>query len=78
MIEPLPFQQDAIGHHVRLLRERGASAEASVAGFGKTFVASFVAREMQHPMVVICPKVVIPHWTRAAKAVGAPVRCISN
>ncbi len=78
MIEPLPFQRDAVAHHVRLLRERGASAEASVAGFGKTFVASFAAKELRHPMVVLCPKVVIPHWQRAAEAVGAPVRCVSN
>lgn len=77
-MQPLPFQTDAVAHHVRLLRERGASAEASVAGFGKTFVASFVAKELQHPMVVLCPKVVIPHWIRAAQAVGAPVRCVSN
>jgi len=77
-VQPLPFQTDAVAHHVRLLRERGASAEASVAGFGKTFVASFVAKELQHPMVVLCPKVVIPHWIRAAQAVGAPVRCVSN
>lgn len=78
MTQPLPFQADAVEHHVRLLRERGASAEASVAGFGKTYVAAFVAREMQHPMVVVCPKVVIPHWQRAAQAVGAPVRHVSN
>lgn len=78
MIEPLPFQRDAVAHHVRLLRERGASAEASVAGFGKTFVASFAAKELGAPMVVLCPKVVIPHWIRAAQAVGAPMRCVSN
>lgn len=78
MIEPLEFQKDAVAHHVRLLRDRGASCDASVAGFGKTFVASFTAKELAHPMVVLCPKVVIPHWTRAAQAVGAPVRCISN
>ncbi len=78
MIEPLEFQRDAVAHHVRLLRERGASAEASVAGFGKTFVAAFVAKEMGHPIVVLCPKVVIPHWQRAAHMCGADVRCVSN
>lgn len=77
-LAPLDFQTDAVAHHIRLLRDRGASAEASVAGFGKTFVAAFAAKEMGHPMVVLCPKVVIPHWTRAAQAVGAPVRCVSN
>jgi hypothetical protein len=78
VIEPLEFQRDAVAHHVRLLRERGASAEASVAGFGKTFVAAFVAKEMGHPIVVLCPKVVIPHWQRAAHMCGADVRCVSN
>lgn len=47
-------------------------------GFGKTFVAAFVAREMGHELVVMCPKVVIPHWRAAAEAAGAKVRCISN
>lgn len=47
-------------------------------GFGKTFVAAFVAREMNHELVVLCPKVVIPHWQAAAAAAGAKVRCISN
>lgn len=78
MIAPRPFQAEAVAHHVRLLRERSASAEASVAGAGKTFIASFIAREMGHHMVVCCPKVVIPHWQNAAQLCGAPVRSISN
>lgn len=78
MIAPLEFQRDAVAHHVKLLRDRRASAEGSVAGFGKTFVASFVAREMGAPMVVVCPKVVIPHWENAARMCGATIRCVSN
>ena len=35
-----------MAHHIRLLQERGATAEASVPGFGKTYVAAFVAREV--------------------------------
>lgn len=76
--EPRPFQADAVQHHIRLLKTNLASAEASVPGFGKTFVASFVAREMGHELVVACPKVVIPHWKAAAELAGAKVRCISN
>ena len=78
IVQPLPFQLDAISHHVRLIKERGASAEASVPGFGKTFVAAFVAKELGMPMVVCCPKVVIPHWESATKAVGVSVISISN
>ena len=77
-LNPKPFQEEAVAHHVRLLHERNASAEASVAGFGKTYVAAFVARQMGHPMVVCCPKVVIPHWRAAAEAAGAPLRIVSN
>jgi len=76
--EPKPFQAEAVSHHLGVLARNGASAEASVAGAGKTFIASFVAREMQHQMVVVTPKVVIPHWQSAAEACGAPVRVISN
>lgn len=76
--EPRSFQADAVSHHVGLLRSRGATAEGSVPGFGKTFVAAFVAREMNHELVVACPKVVIPHWRAAAEAAGAKVRCVSN
>jgi superfamily II DNA or RNA helicase len=76
--EPRIFQVDAVRHHKELLHRYGASAEGSVAGFGKTFVAAFVAREMNHQLVVCCPRVVIPHWQAAAELAGAKVRCISN
>jgi superfamily II DNA or RNA helicase len=76
--EPRSFQADAVRHHIELLRRNGASAEGSVPGFGKTFVAAFVAREMGHELVVACPKVVVPHWRAAAELAGAKVRCVSN
>ena len=77
-LNPKPFQEEAVAHHIRLLKERNATAEASVPGFGKTYVAAFVAREIGSPMVVCCPKVVIPHWRQAAEATGAPLRIVSN
>ena len=45
-VNPKPFQEEAVAHHIRLLQDRGATAEASVPGFGKTYVAAFVAREV--------------------------------
>lgn len=76
--KPRDFQVDAIHHHVATIAKHSASAEASVPGFGKTYVAAFVAREMGHELVVACPKVVVPHWTHAAALVGARIRCVSN
>lgn len=71
-VTPKLFQFDAIDRHVELLRSRGASAEASVAGFGKTYVAAFTAQALAHPLVVICPKVVVPHWRQTCLDIGVP------
>lgn len=76
--EPREFQARAVQHHLGVLRRHSASADASVAGAGKTFIASFLAREMQHHLVVVCPRVVKPHWHNAAALCGATVRCIDN
>ena len=76
--EPRDFQRDAVSHHVAVIRKHGASAEASVPGFGKTYVGGFVAREMKHRPVVVCPKVVIPHWQRALADCGVVPRFVSN
>jgi Helicase conserved C-terminal domain len=76
--EPKSFQADAVDHHISVIDRIGASAEGSVPGFGKTFVAAFVARETGHELCVVCPRVVIPHWQRAAEAAGAKVLCVSN
>lgn len=83
MITPRPFQSEAVERHAEILTAGNssgqcASLEASVAGFGKTYVASFVAKQLGHPMAVLCPKSVIPHWERAAAEVGVPVRFVTN
>ena len=36
--------------------------DASDCGTGKTVTAAFVAKQMNMPVAVICPKVVIPAW----------------
>lgn len=83
MAAPREFQREAIELHARNLTLGNASGrlsslEASVAGFGKTFVAAFVSKMIGHPMAVLCPKAVIPHWQKAAEEVGAQVRFVTN
>jgi hypothetical protein len=80
---PRKFQEQAVARHAYLLthgnpKGRRASLEASVAGFGKTYVASFVAKQMGAPMAVLCPKAVIPHWEQAAEDVGVPITFVTN
>jgi hypothetical protein len=42
----------------------GYAIDKSPTGTGKTYVASAIAAEMQVPVVVVCPKVVIPTWKK--------------
>jgi superfamily II DNA or RNA helicase len=52
-----------------LLTHRNA-LDSSHTGVGKTVIASHVAKEMDIPVAVVCPKIVIPHWERELKEVG--------
>lgn len=67
---PLSFQIPSIERHLAVLAKNPGTLEASVPGFGKTFVAAFVARELGLTPCVIAPKSVLPHWRRALAACG--------
>ena len=54
-------------HAIRLINSlyiNGAAADLSETGCGKTYVAAWVAKQMNGPVVVICPKVVRPSWKK--------------
>lgn len=70
LTEPLPFQLPSIERHLQVLAKHPGTLEASVPGFGKTFVAAFVARELGLTPCVVAPKSVLPHWRRALAACG--------
>jgi len=42
----------------------GVAADLSETGCGKTYVAAWVAKQMNVPITVVCPKGVIPAWQR--------------
>jgi superfamily II DNA or RNA helicase len=46
----------------------GFALDMSETGTGKTYAAAAVAREMNCPLVLICPKAVIPQWTKVLKS----------
>jgi superfamily II DNA or RNA helicase len=48
----------------------GIAADLSETGCGKTYVATYVAKTMNVPVVVICPKAVIPVWKRVMASAG--------
>ena len=48
----------------------GFALDASETGTGKTYCAAAVARELNRPVVVICPKAVMPAWTKVFNLFG--------
>ena len=58
----------------------GIAADLSETGCGKTYVATYIAKRMNVPVVVICPKAVIPNWKRvmADAGIGASVITHTN
>lgn len=46
----------------------GFALDMSETGTGKSYAAAAVAREMNCPIVLICPKAVIPQWGKVLKA----------
>jgi SNF2 family DNA or RNA helicase len=71
-----------IPHSENLLNSlylNGIAADLSETGCGKTYVATYVAKTMNVPVVVICPKAVIPVWKRVmASASGIGAWCQST
>lgn len=64
MKKPYPVQES----HINLLRnslvKHKAALDASATGTGKTLCAIIVAKKLEKPVVVVCPKAVIPAWKR--------------
>jgi superfamily II DNA or RNA helicase len=60
--------------HARTLLDsiylNGFAADLSDTGTGKTYVACAVAKELNVPVVVVCPKVVIPAWKKVLASFG--------
>jgi len=56
----------------------GIAADLSETGCGKTYVATYLAKKMDVPAVVICPKAVIPTWLKVMKSAGIAPTAIIN
>lgn len=78
MASPTPYQLPALQRHCQVLAKYPVSLEASIPGFGKTFVAGFLAKYLNKRPAIICPKAVIPHWHRAMEACGVKPLFVTN
>jgi superfamily II DNA or RNA helicase len=48
----------------------GVAADLSETGCGKTYVATYIAKKLNVPVLVVCPKGVITEWQRVLASVG--------
>lgn len=78
MASPLPHQLPALARHAEVLNRHDASLEASIPGFGKTYVAGFLAQYLKRKPAVLCPKSVIHHWENALVDVGVEPVFVTN
>jgi superfamily II DNA or RNA helicase len=78
MASPLSYQVESIKRHADILARADATLEASIPGFGKTYVAGFLAAYLKRRVAVVCPKSVRPSWERAMRECGAGVVFITN
>ena len=74
----LPPQRE---HAVNLLNSlyiNGVASDQSETGTGKTYVAAWIAKNLNSPVVIVCPKVVIPSWTKVLSYFGIKAHCLIN
>jgi len=68
-------------HSVKLLNSlylNGISVDSSECGIGKTHCASWVAKQYNVPIIVICPKIVISTWEKVLLSFGLKAHLIVN
>lgn len=68
-------------HAIKLINSlylNGIAADLSDTGVGKTHVAACIARGMNCPIVVICPKMVAPDWESTLAHYGVKASVIIN
>ena len=63
-------QQEIADRFIDRLSRRINTLDGSSTGCGKTVVACYIAKTMQKPVAVICPKSVIPSWERELAEFG--------
>ena len=74
----LPPQRE---HAVNLLNSlyiNGVACDQSETGTGKSYVAAWIAKNLNSPVVIVCPKVVIPSWTKVLSYFGIKAHCLIN
>ena len=65
-----PKQREAFDFFVNCQKSGSNTLDSSHVGTGKTVVAAHLAKELNRPVAVLCPKAVIPSWQRELAEIG--------
>jgi len=74
----LPPQREHAVNMLNSLYINGVACDQSETGTGKTYVAAWIAKNLNSPVVIVCPKVVIPAWTKVLSYFGIKAHCLIN
>jgi superfamily II DNA or RNA helicase len=74
----LPPQREHAVNMLNSLYINGVACDQSETGTGKTYVAAWIAKNLNSPVVIVCPKVVIPSWTKVLSYFGIKAHCLIN
>lgn len=81
MLNTTGLLEPQIPHAERLVDSlyfNGVAFDGSDTGVGKTYVAAAVARAMNSPVIVICPKLVKPTWIKVLAQFGIKPALVIN
>ena len=74
----LPPQREHAVNLLNSLYVNGVASDQSETGTGKTYVAAWIAKYLNSPVVIVCPKVVIPSWTKVLQYFGIKAHLVIN
>jgi superfamily II DNA or RNA helicase len=74
----LPPQREHAVNMLNSLYINGVACDQSETGTGKTYVAAWIAKNLNSPVVIVCPKVVIPAWTKVLSHFSIKAHCLIN
>ena len=68
-------------HAMKLLHSlylNGIAMDHSETGCGKSYVASWIAKQFNAPTVLVAPKIILPKWVEVLKSFGVKPSVIIN
>jgi superfamily II DNA or RNA helicase len=74
----LDYQKPHADKLIKILEKNNSALDASEPGIGKTYIASFICKEMGLKPIVICPKNVINSWIKVLKLFNVEYITVTN